>query len=80
MNNEWQPIETAPTDREIIVCGRYSPDVSIVRWHPWTKTWRCRADGQDAIESQSDFGTDYIEFQVPMYWMECPKLPVFPSY
>lgn len=78
MNNEWQPIETAPTDREIIVCGRYSTDIAIVRWTG--KVWRCRADGHDAIESQSDFGTDYIEFNVPMYWMECPKLPTFPPY
>jgi hypothetical protein len=78
MNNEWQPIETAPTDREIIVCGRYSNDVAIVRWTG--KTWQCRADGHDAIESQSDFGTDYIEFACPMYWMECPKLPVFPRF
>ena len=78
MNNEWQPIETAPTDREIIVCGRYSNDIAIVIWTG--ETWRCRADGHNAIESQSDFGTDYIDFTCPMYWMECPKLPVFPPF
>lgn len=78
---EWQPIETAPKDgTEILGLHHYKghePDYSIVRWQhaKWgAYAWVAQADGQRAIESQTDFGTDYVEPFVT-HWMNLPSPP-----
>jgi hypothetical protein len=69
----WRPIETAPKDGTfIIVSGRYSDDVAIVGWDERKKDWLCYADGTPVIQSQDDFGTDYLYFAVPSHWQPCP--------
>lgn len=69
----WRRIELAPQDgTQIIVCSRYSEDVAIVRWDARKKDWICLADGIPVIESQGDWGTDYLYFSVPSHWRPCP--------
>jgi hypothetical protein len=69
----WRPIETAPKDgTAVILCGRYN-DVSIAAWHG--NGWWIEADGRRAIESQSDFGTGYMTFDLPTHWMPVPTPP-----
>ena len=72
---EWRPIETAPRDgTQVILCGDYSTDLTIARWDG--KHWRCVADGYDAVEYMSDFGTEYRTFEVPSHWLPLPPPPV----
>jgi hypothetical protein len=76
MDDFWQTIETAPKDgTKIIVCGDYSDDIAIVRWDAKKKDWLCLADGMAVIESQTDFGTEYLYFSVPSHWMPSPRKP-----
>lgn len=72
----WHPIETAPKDgREILgvyaPTGPYPPDYSIVAWEG---RWLGKCDSQRAIESQGDFGTEYIE-PFLTHWMPLPPPP-----
>jgi Protein of unknown function (DUF551) len=69
----WHPIETAPKDgTAVILCGRYN-DVSIAAWHG--NGWWIEADGRRAVESQSDFGTEHLTFDLPTHWMPVPTPP-----
>lgn len=69
----WQPIDTAPKEGEIIVCGRYSDDIALVRWDENAKDWICMADGYAVLSSQTDFGSDYRYFSVPSHWQPAPR-------
>lgn len=71
--SEWQPIETAPKDgTQILVCGRYTDDIAIVRWSEKKRDWLCLADGTGVIECEGDWGTDYKYFSVPSHWRPAP--------
>ena len=67
----WQPIETAPKDRPILLFCRYEP-VGIGIW--WCNTWHWWADGA-ALEYMSDFGSEYKQFGPPSHWMPLPEPP-----
>jgi hypothetical protein len=72
--NEWQPIETAPKDGTVILLwSRYASHPTTAAWEG--DRWVCQADGHSAIESQSDFGTTYREFDVPSHWRPLPAPP-----
>lgn len=70
--SEWKLIASAPKDRPILLFGPYE-DISVAEWRG--KAWACLADGRHAIESQTDFGTEYIDFAVPTHWMPLPEPP-----
>jgi hypothetical protein len=71
---DWKPIHTAPRDgTQIIICSEYSEDIAVARWNDRTKSWRCVSDGADVIEYQSDFGTEYRNYDVPSHWAPAPK-------
>jgi hypothetical protein len=69
----WKKVDAdTPRDREIIMRGRDN-DVSIVKWCDHQREWRCRADGRDAVEYMSDFGTSYLTFHTyEAEWMDIP--------
>lgn len=69
----WKPVDDdTPEDRDILMRGPYC-DTSIVRWCDYTREWRCRADGRDAVEYMSDFGIDYMTFVAyEAEWMDIP--------
>ena len=59
---EWQPIETAPKDRWILV-SYDEIDCAIVRWYEYFKDWRL--DDYDISELPDD----------PTHWMPLPDHP-----
>ena len=74
---EWQPIDTAPKDgTHILACALDDPDMSIVSWR--RGSWIGRVDGFAAIESQSDFHTDYF-YPFVTHWMPLPSPPITDS-
>ena len=79
---EWQPIETAPKDGTPILAhsafsigGVPYEDMGVVAWDERSNDWRYQANGVDAIESQSDFGTDYAVMSVAEFWQPLPDGP-----
>jgi len=72
-------LDEAPKDGTEILAAYFSDalgsvrgDYSIVRWD--NGRWVAQADGQPAIEAQSDFRTDYIE-PFCTHWMPLPEPP-----
>lgn len=74
MNVTWQPIDTAPKDRDIIVCGRYDGPC-VVRWNEYTRRWRGVFQGFPAIQGQGDTWTEYHETGPVTHWMPMPNPP-----
>lgn len=73
-SREWQPIETAPKDGTVVLLwGPYCINVTAAAYS--RGQWVCSADGAQAIESQSDFGTELATFEVPTHWMPLPAPP-----
>lgn len=76
--SDWRPIETAPKDgRTILACGRWSDGAVTVQWDcgEWAAVW----DGMAVIESQSDFGTEYLTADPLDWWMPLPVPPTPPE-
>lgn len=73
----WHPIETAPRDGTIILMAGPCNEIGTVRYN--NGLWIYTADGYLAIESESDFGTDYREFDVPTHWRPLPAPPKEPA-
>jgi hypothetical protein len=81
---EWQPIETAPKDTEIIAifCSDYGYQDKPTIYGPWTVRgdsrgkWFASWDGMSVIESEGYWGTDYKEAPLdPTHWMPLPPPP-----
>ena len=73
---EWQPIETAPRDVDILVWSeRYYDRPVTAQWddrYGWSPSW----DDSLVIEYMSDFGTEYKALPVrPTHWMPLPEPP-----
>lgn len=68
----WRPIETAPKEYPILVCGPYSEYASIVQWNWPAREWRCQANDCDVIERQDSTGTNFKTFPVPTHWRFLP--------
>jgi hypothetical protein len=74
MTDDWRPIESAPKDgTTIIAWGRYELEPVTVRWGGagWEAVW----EGFAVIESQSDFGTDYMTPGPLTHWQPLPRPP-----
>jgi len=75
----WRPIETAPkAGGEILAWGRYLSAPVIVSWAVLTSdrgAWKASWDGEEVIESQTDFGTDYKDPGPLSHWMPLPEVP-----
>jgi hypothetical protein len=74
--DQWQPIETAPTDGTFIL-GVYfhkgTPlDYSIIAWS--RGDWLGFCDGSKSIRAQGDTFTDYHE-PFCTHWMPLPESP-----
>jgi hypothetical protein len=69
----WKPVdENTPRDRDILMRDRDN-NTSVVKWCDYAREWRCRADGHDAVEHMSDFGTSYFTFfTCDAEWMDIP--------
>lgn len=72
----WQPIETAPKDRTILLTSRYCTNPCVCEWSG--KEWRVlNEDGCAALDSQGDTWTEYATFSVPSHWQIVPNNPAF---
>lgn len=72
---EWCfAMEKAPRDKFLEMFSQYGGDLSIVKWDE-SCGWLCYADGHMAIESQSDFGTEYQYVDTPLCWRVAPAAP-----
>jgi hypothetical protein len=63
MSDKWQPIETAPKDREILAtdgCYRTS-----IEWYKFDDFWALTCPGDNCADSSFE----------PTHWMELPDLP-----
>lgn len=67
MNNEWQPIETAPTDGTDILAYDADGDV-FVTWH---KTGYKVQQGLWLSYSKMGYG----DYENPLGWMPLPEAP-----
>lgn len=56
----WQPIETAPKGRAILVVDEL--DIYIVFWHPMNHNWQIKNAASDYVKD-------------PTHWMELPEGP-----
>jgi len=65
MRDEWQPIETAPKDREILVCQSQNSIVRIAKGKNEHGNWRTGSGPMDYIVAVT-------------HWMPLPKPPVQP--
>lgn len=66
----WQPIETVPKDREIIVCGRYAPPC-IVSWNKAERDFCATFQDEWVRNDEGDY-----HFSGPLsHWMELPTPP-----
>ena len=77
-SQSWQPIETAPKDGvEILLRDDVCKTHSLGRWGKTNvgyEAWWATADGHSVIETQSDFGIEYLEIN-PTHWMPLPEAP-----
>ena len=74
-NQTWQPIETAPKDgTPVLIWMKYGSQAVTAEWRGGR--WRAVWDGWSVIESESDFGTECREVEVPTHWMQLPAPPV----
>lgn len=64
---EWQPIETAPKDRRVLLWGRYWNGVDKFQ-HPLIGIWDPNV-GRWIIPGEFRFGVH------PSYWMPLPPPP-----
>ncbi len=71
-NAAWRPIESAPREYPILVCGPYSEYASIVQWNWPAHEWRCQADDGDVIARQDAAGTSFKTFPAPTHWRFLP--------
>jgi hypothetical protein len=70
----WRPIDTAPKDgSEVMLWSRYQTNPVIGEW--CKNRWWASVDGSRVIESQTDFGTDYLSVEVPSHWRPLPTPP-----
>lgn len=80
---QWQPIETAPRDIEVLVCfvsdygwqekpSIYGPVTAKFNGKEWVSSW----DDERVICSETWAGTEYkdVEFE-PTHWMPLPEAP-----
>lgn len=67
MNNEWQPIETAPTDGTPILCWCRPNHVVIC----WPKKKYLTGELVWTSDSCEDFGG----YEYPTHWMPLPNGP-----
>lgn len=65
--SEWQPIETAPKDREILAFDQQI-GVAIIRWD---YTWVAWFDGRMVVDGYGD-----PEYFTPTHWMPLPLPPI----
>lgn len=75
--NGWQPIETAPKDGTVIIGWHevwHKQPLAAV-WYQGTHDlkggWYVAADGSPAIESQGDWGTEYMQTHIS-HWQPMP--------
>jgi hypothetical protein len=82
-NDQWQPIETAPVDVEIITVysKQYSFDDKPTVYGPCTakfngKRWMASHEDSPVVEYMDYGGTDYQELEIdPTHWMPLPDAP-----
>ena len=78
---EWQPIETAPKDGQVILVvsnfgGNFHPYVGIAHWEGDCKDndlWR--AGMPDEWRDAEGRGDEILGFHKPTHWMPLPKPP-----
>jgi hypothetical protein len=68
----WRPIsDLTPRDgTPVLLRGPYN-DTSVAAWID--DEWVIQADGRNAIDYMSDFGTTYLTFDFPSDWMPIPE-------
>jgi len=73
----WQKIDenTSRDGRTILGFSRYYTVALTIRWDSRKDCWESTWDGQQVIESQDDFGTDYRDPNPMEYWMPLPAPP-----
>jgi hypothetical protein len=68
--SEWQPIETAPTDKRIlgygIVAFEVEPGIATVRWNDYHKAFLCNPN------ECSEYAPEECELT---HWMPLPEPP-----
>lgn len=64
-SQQWQPIETAPEDENVIVCWQAKGWLGEAKKHPGGWLW--------AQVDPSDYHADYI---YPEYWQPLPAPPM----
>jgi hypothetical protein len=68
---DWQPIETAPVNTDVLIWDSW--DVCMAR--KGKKGWLAMGCDGPAIKSQGDTWTDYQEPGFPTHWMPLPLPP-----
>lgn len=68
LSQDWQPIETAPKDRKILICGlsRSGYYVADVKWNEEEDQFCLFHPDDDAYTEPTYY---------PKYWMPLPKAP-----
>jgi hypothetical protein len=69
--SEWQPIKTAPRDREILVCDIESGWRFVASWHEYDG---CGHRGPDGHWMSNACVDGYTEMD-PTHWMPLPEPP-----
>ena len=60
---DWQPIDTAPKDRQLLMWEPFEPMICLGRWNDEDGEWsRCESNG-----------TRF--WKQPTHWMEAPEPP-----
>jgi len=76
MNNEWQPIETAPKDGTDIIVYRDSATVPIIRGAFWLDEDKHIDTPSGWYHSRNSVGFYLLSgLDAPTHWIPCPKLP-----
>lgn len=79
--SEWKKIDTAPKDGTEIIgvyVNHYDDGTSFVdgpftiHWDNNHDKWVPSCDGYRVIESQSDWGTEYMTIIQPTHWQPFP--------
>ena len=76
-DSKWQPIETAPKNgMPILAWGDILGTVAEYAWSPRYNRWAATHGGEDVIEYQGDFGTEYkFERGTLTHWKPLPRPP-----
>ena len=72
-NAGWQPIETAPKDRAVLL---YCPDIGVVRGM-WNSCEHAKNPKPYwSIDREHLFGTRLVRLNQPTHWMPLPDPPI----